>query len=161
MSLSEESIPSGSRETNEVVEPGIKAELKPKKENTEAPVVRPTTTMAMFNRVEPPTFISDKKSYAAYKKDLLMWSRITRVAKTSQAEVVVYGLEGHPTGIKEKIIVNIGDQLENAEDGIQRLITFLDSIYKEDDMSAAWTKYISLPSLLAVFTLILSLHLDC
>ena len=141
MSLSEESIPSGSGETTEVVEPGIKAEVKPKKENTEAPVVRPTTTMAMFNRVEPPTFISDKKSYAAYKKDLLMWSRITSVAKTSQAEVVVYGLEGHPTGIKEKIIVNIGDQLENAEDGIQRLITFLDSIYKEDDMSAAWTKY--------------------
>jgi hypothetical protein len=104
-------------------------------------VVRSTTTMAMFNRLEPPTFISDKKSYAAYKKDLLMWSRITNVPQASQAEVVVYGLEGHPTGIKDKIIVSIGDDLENATDGIKKLIEFLDGIYKEDDMSAAWTKY--------------------
>ena len=84
--------------------------------------------MALFNRLEPPTFISETKTYAAYKKDLKMWSRITSVPKASQAEVVVYGLEGHPTGIKEKIIVQIGDSLENADNGIDLLITFLDGI---------------------------------
>lgn len=121
----------------EVVQPG--ADTVEKVE--ENPVLRTRVTMSMFNRLEPPTFISEKKSYASYKKDLQMWSRITSVPKASQAEVVVYGLEGHPTGIKEKIIVNIGDDLENAEDGINILINFLDTIYKEDDMSAAWTKY--------------------
>jgi hypothetical protein len=100
-----------------------------------------TVTMTTYNRLEPPAFISEKKSYSAYKKDLRMWSRITNVPKTSQAELVVYGLEGHPSGIKEKVIVNIGESLENAADGIDLLINFLDSIYKEDDMSAAWTKY--------------------
>ena len=70
-----------------------------------------------------------------------MWSRITNVPQNSQAEVVVYGLEGDPSGIKEKIIVNIGEKLENAADGIDQLIKFLDTIYQEDDMSAAWTKY--------------------
>ena len=39
------------------------------------------------------------------------------------------------------ILVNIGDQLENAVDGIDKLLTFLDTIYQEDDMSSAWTKY--------------------
>ena len=108
---------------------------------------QPTTTvvpstMAMYNcRVEPPTFISEEKSYASYRKDLLMWSRITSVPKTSQAELVVYGMEDHPSGIKEKIIVKIGDSLENAPDGITKLLEFLDSVYKEDDMSAAWMKY--------------------
>ena len=101
---------------------------------------QPIVTMAMFNH-EPPTFISETKSYSAYKTDLKIWSRITGVPKTNQAEVVVYGLEGHPTGIKEKILVNIGDQLENAVDGIDKLLVFLDTIYQEDDMSSAWTKY--------------------
>ena len=32
-------------------------------------VGHPTVTMAMFNRLEPPTFMSEKKSYSAYKKD--------------------------------------------------------------------------------------------
>ena len=98
--------------------------------------------MAMYNRCyEPPAFISETKTYSTYKYDLKMWSRITSVPKASQAEVVVYGLEGHPTGIKEKIIVSIGDTLENADNGIDLLIAFLDGIYQEDDMSAAWTKY--------------------
>ena len=67
---------------------------------------QPIITMAMFNH-EPPTFISETKSYAAYKTDLKIWSRITGVPKKNQAEVVVYGLEGHPTGIKEKILLKL------------------------------------------------------
>ena len=53
--------------------------------------------------LEPPAFMSEVKSYAQYKKDLRMWSRITQVDKKLQAELVVYKLEGHPSGIKEKI----------------------------------------------------------
>ena len=47
-----------------------------------------TNTMAT-SKFEPPAFISDTKTYADYKKDLYMWSRITGVAKKIQAEVVV------------------------------------------------------------------------
>ena len=63
----------------------------------------------------PPAFISDKKSYAEYKKDLEMWSRITSLDPKLQAEVVVYRLEGDPSRIKEKIFTQIGEKLkENA-----------------------------------------------
>ena len=90
---------------------------------------------------EPPAFVSESKNYATYKDDLLRWSRITNVVKKNQAEVVVYGLEGHPSGIKEKITVNIGDKIQDADDGIDELIKYLDTIYKEDEMAEAWFKY--------------------
>ena len=90
---------------------------------------------------EPPAFISKTKTYSTYKADLRRWSRITSVEKKLQAEVVVYNLEGHPSGIKEKIEVKIGSELENNEDGIERLLKFLDTIYQADEMSDAWVKY--------------------
>ena len=86
---------------------------------------------------EPPAFISKTKTYSTYKADLKRWSRITSVEKKLQAEVVVYNLEGHPSGIKEKIEVKIGSELENNEDGIERLLKFLDTIYQQDEMSDA------------------------
>jgi hypothetical protein len=97
--------------------------------------------MASAKSFEPPAFVSETKTYEQYKKDLFMWSRITPVQKKLQAEVVVYNLEGHPSGIKEKIILNIGDKIEDADDGINQLIAFLDTIYKPDEMADAWSKY--------------------
>ena len=55
------------------------------------------------NKYDPPEFFSDPSGYAEYKKRLKRWARITNVAKKKQAEVVVYHLEGHPSGIQEKI----------------------------------------------------------
>ena len=45
----------------------------------------------------PPSFVSDTKSYAEYKADLEMWSRITSLDKKVQAEMVVYR-PGYETG---------------------------------------------------------------
>ena len=95
----------------------------------------------MASRIEPPTFVSDKKSYAAYKADLKMWSRITSLEKKVQAEMVVYCLEGDPSRIKEKITTQLGEKLVNNEDGINELIKFLDTIYTKDDMADAWDKF--------------------
>ena len=95
----------------------------------------------MSSKIEPPTFVSQTKSYATYKKDLKMWSRITSIEKKLQAEVVVYSLDGHPSGIKEKIQVGIGSKLEDNEEGIEELMKFLDGIYLQDEMSEAWMKY--------------------
>ena len=91
--------------------------------------------------LEPPSFVSEKKSYSTYKNDLRRWARITTVKKELQAEVVVYSLEGHPSGIKEKIDVQIGKKLQENEKGIEDLIEYLDTIYEKDEMSDAWHKY--------------------
>jgi hypothetical protein len=95
----------------------------------------------MTNMIEPPTFVSDKKSYAEYKADLKMWSRITSLEKSVQAEMVVYRLEGHPSRIKEKITTQLGEKLQDNEKGIEELIAFLDTIYTKDEMADAWDKF--------------------
>ena len=91
--------------------------------------------------IEPPAFISETRSYAEYKADLKLWSRITTLAPDVQAEMVVYRLAGHSSGIKEKIQTQIGEKLEGNKEGMNELIKFLDTIYAKDDMSDAWQKY--------------------
>ena len=116
----------------------------PEKYNTQAgPQTKNSVSKMskMSSKIEPPTFLSQTKSYATYKKDLKMWSRITSIEKKLQAEVVVYSLDGHPSGIKEKIQVGIGSRLEDNEEGMEELIGFLDGIYLQDEMSEAWMKY--------------------
>ena len=70
-----------------------------------------------------------------------MWSRITGHEKSLQAEIVVYRLEGHPSRIKEKIMTQLGDKLQNNVNGINDLIEFLDSIYTKDHMADACDKF--------------------
>ena len=97
----------------------------------------------MARHIEPPpTFVSDTKSYAEYKADLEMWSRITSGDAKLQAETVVYRLEGDPSRIKEKIVTQIGDKLKDNANGIKELLKFLDSIYTKDKMADAWDRYV-------------------
>ena len=100
----------------------------------------------MSTILEPPSFVSEKKSFGEYKKDLLRWSRLTSLDKKVQAEMVVYRLEGHPSRIKEKITTQLGDQLENNEDGIAKLLEFLAKIYEKDSMADAWDRYTAFES---------------
>ena len=102
---------------------------------------RTVPVMISSKMFEPPAFLLESKNYDTYKEDLYMWSRITSVPKKNQAEVVVYSLEGHSSGIKEKVILNIGAKIKENEDGIKELVTFLDTIYKADEMADAWAKY--------------------
>ena len=56
--------------------------------------------MATF-KLEPPSFISEKKSYEAYKRELKIWSIATGVSKDNQALVVTLSLpEDHESNIK-------------------------------------------------------------
>ena len=54
--------------------------------------------------------------------------------------MVVYSLDGHPSGIKEKIQVGMGEKLEGNEQGIEDLIKCLDYYYLRDEMSESWIK---------------------
>ena len=86
--------------------------------------------MASNYLLEPPSFVSDTKKFSQYEKDLRLWSRLTTVKKDLQAELVVYRLDGHKSGIKEKIMMQIGSELEGNEDGINKLITLQKGIYE-------------------------------
>ena len=127
-----------SSDINEVVDDGDKVtETVTKPVELEAGTITKMATKSF----EPPAFVSKTKFYAAYKADLKRWSRITAIDKKLQAEVVVYSLDGDPSGIKDKIEVGIGKELEDNADGMEELITFLDSVFQQDEMSEAWIKY--------------------
>ena len=138
--IAEDPTESGSSSSSELndVKGDVSLQIGPKSNTTNTTEHNPG---AMSKLIEPPTFISDEKSYAEYKKDLSRWSRICGVEKKLQAEVVVYRLEGHPSRIKEKINTQIGSKLEDNEDGIAELIKFLDGIYTKDDMADAWERF--------------------
>ena len=99
------------------------------------------SSSSMSNRLNPPEFCADASGYAEYKKRLLRWSRITTISKRQQAEVVLYHLEDHPSGIQEKIDTALSDKIQDKENGLSELIKYLDAIYEEDDMTTAWTSY--------------------
>ena len=91
--------------------------------------------------LEPPSFVSDEKTYAQYKADLQMWSRISGIEKKAQAETVVYRLEGDSSRIKDKVMTQIGDKITNNENGITVLLEFFDTIYDKDEMADVWDKF--------------------
>ena len=95
----------------------------------------------MSSKYDPPQFIDNLSGYPEYKNKLLRWSRITKVPQNKQAEVVLYHLQGHPSGIQEKADAALGNAVEDKDDGLTKLIGFLDTIYAQDEMSEAWSMY--------------------
>ena len=73
----------------------------------------------MSSRLNPPKFFDEPSEYPEYKKQLLRWSRITKVPKNQQAETVLYQLAGHQ--IQEKIDTALGNAVEN-DDGLTKLV---------------------------------------
>ena len=59
--------------------------------------------LRMMDKIEPLAFVSQARLHETYRKDLKLWSRITKIETKLQAEVIVYSLDGHASGIKEKI----------------------------------------------------------
>ena len=103
--------------------------------------------MSNNNILRTPEFISESKSLDSYEKDLNRWSRLTSCDKMKQAEWIVLLLEWHSSGIKEKIKTQLGDELIDAEDGIEKLIEFLRTIYDTDHLADSFEKYMKFEKL--------------
>ena len=115
-------------------------------ENSEAapgkvPEIEESSSSIMSNLMEPPAFISNKKSYATYKKDLMRWTTLTTLAQEKQANMVVHFIPDDDP-IKEKIDTQMEDDKLTSKDGIKNLLEFLAGIYKTDDMGDAYDSYV-------------------
>jgi hypothetical protein len=93
------------------------------------------------NKFNPPKFIDSPAEYPEYKRKLERWARITKVESKKQAEVVLYHLENHPSDIQSKIDVALGDPIIDKDDGMTKIIKYLDGIYAEDELTDVWMKY--------------------
>ena len=93
-------------------------------------------------KLEPPSFVSDKKSYEAYKRELKVWSIATGVSKDKQALVVALSLpEDHESNIKQKVFAEIETEKLNSDDGMDTMIKFFDDRFMKDSFVVAYEKY--------------------
>ena len=91
--------------------------------------------------MEPPAFISNKKSFATYKKDLKRWTTLTTLEPEKQANMVIHFIPDDDP-IKENIDTQMDDDELAKADGIENLLEFLAGIYKTDDMGDAYDSYV-------------------
>ena len=91
--------------------------------------------------MEPPAFISNKKSYTTYEKDLRWWTTLTTLAPEKQANMVIHFIPDDDP-IKEKIDTQMADDELSCKEGITNLLKFLADIYKTDDMGDAYDNYV-------------------
>ena len=95
-------------------------------------------------KLQPPSFISSKKTYDAYKKELKVWSIASSVEKEKQALVVALSLpDDHDSHIKEKIFSEIDIDVLNSDAGMEKLIAFLDKRFALDNFVVAYDKYVA------------------
>ena len=52
--------------------------------------------LKMSTNIEPPSFLSENKSFDTYKKDLERWAERTTLPAEKQALLVVHYLDGDP-----------------------------------------------------------------
>ena len=94
-----------------------------------------------FKVREPPAFISETKSFATYKRDLTRWAKLTDLEDDQKADMVLHCLDGHPSGIKDKIDTQMTEAELSCDDGIKNLLEFLEGVYEVDEWSDSYEKY--------------------
>ena len=71
-----------------------------------------------MTKIEPPSFISEEKTFETYKRDLERWSKLTDVKPELQAILVIYYLDGDPSSVKEKIDNGVEEKELNTTKGV-------------------------------------------
>ena len=94
----------------------------------------------MTMRINPPDFKS--KSYERYKRELEAWKQVTEVDKKKQGIAIALSLpEEHESGIREKVFDEIDLGVLNADDGLAKLVEFLDQKLGKDELSDSLKKF--------------------
>ena len=80
----------------------------------------------------PPDF-SSKRSYERYRAELMAWSEVTTVKKSSWARIIALNMpdSSEEGDIRGKIFESLGDELA-GEEGFQKLIDWLDKHFAQD-----------------------------
>jgi hypothetical protein len=94
----------------------------------------------MAMKINPPEF--KNKAYDRYKQELNAWKEITELPKKKQGIAVALTLpEEHDSGIREKVFDEMTlDDLKD-DDGLKKLITFMDSKLGKDDLTDSLEKF--------------------
>lgn len=102
--------------------------------------------MANKYGVTPPV-LNDCKTYEAFKRELAAWSAVTDLAKIKQGNFVALSLPNKSkfgNDIKERVFENLSTEDLSAEDGLAKIIAFLDQELGKDaidDVIEKWDDF--------------------
>ena len=91
-------------------------------------------------KIDVPSF--DQDNIERYLQKVKVWQKLCRLPETEQGLLLWYNLpDSHPSGIKDKIMNEIG--LANLElaDGVTKFVEAMESAFKPDDEVKAFTVY--------------------
>ena len=91
-------------------------------------------------RINPPYLTS--KSYQRYKLELLAWREVTDISRFKLGIVIALSLpEDYKNQIKEKVFTQISLDGLKKEDVLDKLIKFLDTHLKKDELTDSIEKF--------------------
>lgn len=95
----------------------------------------------MAKIVNPPSF-TKTKGYERYKQEILAWSSVTDLAKDKRGVVVALSLpENDESGIRERVFDEVDIAELQTNDGLSKLIAFMDKVLGKDDLADSLEKY--------------------
>lgn len=95
----------------------------------------------MAAKITPPKY-SKSKGYERYKQELLAWIEVTDFAKGKQGIVVALSLpEEDETGIRERVFDEMKLADLKKDDGLQKLIAYMDKQLGKDDLADCLEKF--------------------
>ena len=91
-------------------------------------------------RIDPPVFNSSK-NYERYKIELLAWREVTTLSKVKQGIAIALTLPDDESSVREKVFDELSIADLKSEDGLDKLIAFLDKILGKDDLEDILEKF--------------------
>ena len=104
--------------------------------------VAAVNTAAVSFYKAPPVF-TDKIPYNRWVNELKFWDKITKIDAKEKGLAVALSLPVN-SDIRDKVFTEMTVEELNVDDGLQKLITFLDKEYKKEEIAEvydAWSKF--------------------
>ena len=98
----------------------------------------------MSSYKNPPQFESTTKPYERYVEELKAWCMVTDFEKEKQGIAIALSLpENDPSGVKDNVFNEVTLDKLNKTDGVETLMTYLDSLFKKDELTEVYERYTS------------------
>ncbi len=91
--------------------------------------------MAANNYRIPPVF-SEAKPYSRWIEEVKVWQTVTELKIEQQAAAIALSLPEN--AIRDKVVNELGVAELNRKEGVEDLLSFMDAVYKKDEISTAY-----------------------
>ena len=90
----------------------------------------------------PPVF-SKEKPYDRYVDEIRAWCIVTELDKKKQGVAIALSFpESDPSGVRDKVFNELKLETITADDGVEKLIEYLDKLFTKDELSEVHERYI-------------------